>query len=72
MVRDRRLLGAIVLFTASALSGVAQAAIVRLYIEAAVLGKWEHFSSTFGIKVPPNGPDVYCLGSGPIDVTVAI
>jgi hypothetical protein len=61
MVRDQRLLGAVALFTASAVSGVAQAAIVRLYIEAAVLGKWESFSNTFGVKAPPNGPDVYCL-----------
>lgn len=61
MVRDRRLLSAIALFTASAVLGLAQAAIVRLYIEAALLGKWEHFSETFGVKPPTNGPDVYCL-----------
>lgn len=61
MAKDRRLLGAIALFTCAAIAAVVQAAIVRLYIDAAVMGSWAHFAETFEVKAPPNGPDVYCL-----------
>jgi hypothetical protein len=55
--RDKRLLGAISLFAASATAWLVQAGIVRAYIYAAIMGNWSDFSSFFGVQAPAK----YCL-----------
>lgn len=61
MARDKRLLGAIAFLISAACAAIVQAAIVRLYIDAAVMGTWTYFAETFGVKPPPNGPNKYCF-----------
>ena len=58
--RDRRLLISIALLMLSTLSLSYQALILKLYVDAAVLGRWEHFSKTFSVP-PPVGPNQACF-----------
>ena len=61
MRRDRRLLLAMLLFAASLILGAIQAWITKLYIEAAVLGRWERFAETFNVEAPASGPELFCF-----------
>jgi hypothetical protein len=59
--RDIRLLASLVLFVASMIATMIQAWIVKLYIDAAVLGEWWYFSEMFSVDPPASGPDRFCL-----------
>lgn len=61
MARDKRLLGVIIFLISAACAAIIQAAIVRLYIDAAVMGTWTHVAETFAVQAPPNGPNEYCF-----------
>ncbi|RVT91313.1 hypothetical protein [Sphingomonas crocodyli] len=65
MARDKRLLGAILLFVASAVAWVIQAAIVRAYIYAAVMGNWSEFSRFFGVRPPAEFCFDHCVAELP-------
>lgn len=65
MRRDKRLLGAMSLFAASAIAWLLQAGIMRAYIYAAVMGQWTEFSRFFGVQPPPNGCFDYCVADLP-------
>jgi hypothetical protein len=59
--RDIRLLIAILLFLVSIICALIQAWILRLFIDAAVLGQWAYFSETFSVQPPVSGPNEYCF-----------
>jgi hypothetical protein len=61
MRRDRRLLIAMLLLITAAIAGLAQAWIIRLYLDAAILGHWAWFADTFGVEAPASGPDKFCF-----------
>jgi hypothetical protein len=61
MKRDRRLLTVIMLFLIAIIAGLVQAWIIRLYLDAAVLGHWTWFADTFGVHAPASGPDKFCF-----------
>lgn len=61
MRRDRRLLVAILLLIAAAIAGLVQAWIIRVYLDAAILGHWAWFADTFGVEAPASGPDKFCF-----------
>lgn len=59
--RDNRLLISSAIIILSILCLLYQANIVRLYIIAAVMREWEHFSEVFSVSLP-NGPNQACFG----------
>lgn len=59
-IRDRRLLISVALFVISFLSLACQSIILRLYINAAVMGDWTYFSRKFSVA-PPHGPNQACF-----------
>jgi hypothetical protein len=62
--RDRRLLLALILFSAALVAGIIQAWIIRLYITAAVMGGgdyWDHFVGVFGGRSVANRPNSFCF-----------
>jgi len=63
--RDKRLLGAISLFAASAIAWFIQAWIVQAYLYAAVMGNWSDFSRIFGVRAPPKFCLDYCVADLP-------
>lgn len=65
MRRDKRLLGAMSLFVASAIAWLIQAGIVRAYVYAAVMGNWSEFSSFFGVCPPSKNCLDYCVANLP-------
>lgn len=61
MRRDRRLLLAMFLFTIALIACAAQIQITALYIDAAVLGGWKWFATTFSVELPFSDPGRVCL-----------
>jgi hypothetical protein len=61
MTRDRRLLIALLLFSTALIAGLIQSWIVRLYLNAAIMGHWTWFADTFGVPAPARGPDIFCF-----------
>lgn len=61
MKRDKRLLVALILFVFSLIAGLVQSVILRLFIDAAVIGNWTHFAKTFSVDAPATGPNVACF-----------
>ncbi|MEJ5975019.1 hypothetical protein WG901_00100 [Novosphingobium sp. PS1R-30] len=59
--RDRRLLAAMLLLVTAAIAGLVQAWIIRLHLDAAILGHWDWFADTFGVEAPASGPDKFCF-----------
>lgn len=53
------------LFAASAIAWLVQAAIVRAYIYAAVMGNWSDFGSFFGVQAPSEYCLDYCIADLP-------
>ena len=59
--RDRRLAAALVLFVISAVSGLWQSAIVKMWMTSAVMREWDYFAKTFGVESPFQ-PNKACFG----------
>jgi hypothetical protein len=65
VARDKRLLGAILAYAASAIAALIQAGIIRSYLYAAVMGNWSEFSAFFGVKPPHEYCLDYCVAELP-------
>lgn len=61
MKRDRRLLAAMLFLVTAAIAGLVQAWIIRLYLDAAILGHWGWFADTFGVEAPASGAYKFCF-----------
>lgn len=61
MNRDRRLLAAMLFFLVALSALLVQAWVVRLYLNAAIMGNWSWFGSKFHVAIPPFGPNKFCF-----------